>query len=334
MKIVFKSFIAILLITGINSFAQNLMSSNSTSEGGAIELINPLKTANNTANKWIFYNMTGTYGNSLQFWSYGNNGFYGSRFTILDNGNVGIGINTPNEKLVLNGDGARLKIQTGSNPSTYYTYLESNYDSGNTFNIVDGGIYKFGSKAMGLISGDTYMSSYYGLAFITETTSAARENIRMYINQVGNVGIGTITPNNKLDVNGTIHSKEVKVDITGWPDFVFEKHYTGISSLNPNYKLPTLASIEDYVIANHHLPEVPSATEVAEKGLKLGEMNGILLQKIEELTLYAIDQEKKLIDQENKTDKLTKIIEVQNNKSEQLQRDLILLKESFISLKK
>ena len=150
----------------------------------------------------------------------------------------------------------------------------------------------------------------------------------------GNVGIGTTTPDEKLAVNGTVHAREVRVDLVGWPDYVFEKHYTGKSSLMPGYSLPTLAAIEAFTKAYHHLPEVPSASEVASNGLKLGEMNGVLLEKIEELTLYAIDQEKKLIDQVNKNDKQNKIIEVQNQKIEQLEKDFSALRELLTSVKK
>lgn len=100
----------------------------------------------------------------------------------------------------------------------------------------------------------------------------------------GSVGIGTTTPGNKLEVNGKIRSKEVIVEATGWPDYVFEA----------GYELPTLAEIEAFLKANKHLPGVPSAKKVEENGLSLGEMNALLLKKIEELTLHIIEQEKRI----------------------------------------
>lgn len=98
----------------------------------------------------------------------------------------------------------------------------------------------------------------------------------------GNVGIGTSSPDSKLAVNGTIHTKEVKVDLIGWSDFVFED----------DYDLPSLTELESFILKNKHLPDVPTEAEVLENGIMLGEMNAKLLQKIEELTLYLIDQNK------------------------------------------
>ena len=113
---------------------------------------------------------------------------------------------------------------------------------------------------------------------------------RFLIDANGNVGIGTITPGAyRLAVNGKIRAKEVKVE-TGWSDFVFED----------DYDLPTLAEVEQFIKVNKHLPEIPSAQEVAENGVNLGEMEAKLLQKIEELTLYIIQQEKRIKQLESK----------------------------------
>lgn len=105
----------------------------------------------------------------------------------------------------------------------------------------------------------------------------------MFINNSGNIGIGTNDPQAKLAVNGNILAKEIKVktDISV-PDYVFE----------PDYKIQSLAEIETYVKEHKHLPEIPSAKEIGEKGLDLGAMNLLLLKKVEELTLHAIDNEK------------------------------------------
>jgi len=127
----------------------------------------------------------------------------------------------------------------------------------------------------------------------------AVNNANIRITQYGNVGIGTITPANKLDVNGTIHSKEVKVDMNGWSDFVFKKEYN----------LPTLDQIERHIAEKGHLENIPSEEEVLKNGINVGEMNAKLLQKIEELTLYMIEMKKEneQMKKENKriTDKQT-----------------------------
>jgi hypothetical protein len=106
----------------------------------------------------------------------------------------------------------------------------------------------------------------------------------------GNVGVGISNPTDKLAVNGTIHSKEVKVDIQGWPDYVFQT----------DYQQKSLSEIEAYIQSHKHLPEVPAAKEIESSGLLLGEMNKILLKKIEELTLHLIDKDKQLNEQEAK----------------------------------
>ncbi len=114
--------------------------------------------------------------------------------------------------------------------------------------------------------------------------------ISMLIDNVGNIGIGTgsspIAATDKLAVNGLIHTKEVKVDLVGWPDYVFAT----------TYKLPTLQDVEKQIQEKGHLANIPSAKEVETNGLLLGDMNKKLLQKVEELTLYLIQQNKEIED--------------------------------------
>lgn len=119
---------------------------------------------------------------------------------------------------------------------------------------------------------------------LTGDQNASNRNITLTM--AGNVGIGTETPQAKLAVNGNVYCKEVKVTMEGWPDYVF----------HPSYSLRPLSELELYIKQHHHLPEVPSADEVAKNGVSLGDNQATLLKKIEELTLYVIEL-KKLNDQ-------------------------------------
>ncbi|MDP5202027.1 hypothetical protein [Flavobacterium sp. DG2-3] len=132
----------------------------------------------------------------------------------------------------------------------------------------------------------------------SENTTSTPDQQVMTWNYNGNVGIGTTNPQNKLEVNGTIHSKEVKVDMTGWSDFVFKKEYN----------LPTLEEVEKHIAEKGHLENIPSEEEVLKNAINLGEMNAKLLQKIEELTLYVIEIKKENKVMKNKQKELENVI--------------------------
>lgn len=105
----------------------------------------------------------------------------------------------------------------------------------------------------------------------------------------GNVLIGKTSQTNasyKLDINGAARASKIVVNTTG-ADFVFED----------DYSLRTLEQLHRYIRQNKHLPEIPSAKEMEKEGLDVGELNIKLLQKVEELTLYLIEQNKKLEEQ-------------------------------------
>jgi len=117
----------------------------------------------------------------------------------------------------------------------------------------------------------------------------------LWAQQNGRVGIGTTNPQATLAVEGNILAKEVKVKTNiAVPDYVFE----------PDYELPTLTDVETFVKKYKHLPEVPSAGDIARQGLDVAEMNLLLLKKVEELTLYILEQQREINQLKEKTKNL------------------------------
>ncbi|MBB1644810.1 hypothetical protein [Sphingobacterium sp. UME9] len=146
---------------------------------------------------------------------------------------------------------------------------------------------------------------------------------RMIVHANGNIGIGTMVPQAKLAVDGNILAKEIKVktDITV-PDYVFE----------PDYELNSLAYIADYVKTNKHLPEIPSAKEIKKDGLDLAEMNLLLLKKVEELTLHAIQQDKEIKSQSLKSMEQKNLLEEQRKEIADMKRIGKLLEQRINQL--
>ncbi|MCK9312319.1 MAG: hypothetical protein M0P26_08590, partial [Bacteroidales bacterium] len=158
------------------------------------------------------------------------------------------------------------------------------FASGDTYTTIPNGKVKIVFYSDGSASYSEGWGTGFSVTFSADTRNASPQSfISGNATVMGNVGIGYNDPQNKLDVNGTIRATEVKVVSVGqFADFVFDR----------DYRLPKLTEVHNYIQENGHLPDIPSATEVKENGMSLVDMQVKLLQKIEELTLYMIDQQK------------------------------------------
>jgi hypothetical protein len=111
------------------------------------------------------------------------------------------------------------------------------------------------------------------------------ENMKvMSIRADNNVNFGNPDYSTNLFVNGEITANQMRVNTSFWWDKV----------LKPDYELMPLTELQTFITQNSHLPDIPKETEVLEQGVDLGEMNGLLLKKIEELTLYLLEQDRKI----------------------------------------
>jgi len=243
-------------------------------------------------------------------------------------GNVGIGTSNPTALLDIvdtNTNGiARLKLE--SNANSGYAAQIGFYDTDNN-NDTDA----IGGKRVALIEvGRAAGSSGQDGANLNFYTHEANGDLksRLFLSPTGNVGIGTTTPTHKLDVagdiranmlylNGTANVQAVNVEFTNWPDYVFE----------PTYKLMPLSEVAQFIEKNKHLPGVPDQKEVLKKGVNVGETQAKLLEKIEELTLYVIEQNKTIVEQNKVNDNQTQSIK-------QLQKDMQSLQQSNKTLEK
>ena len=192
---------------------------------------------------------------------------------VKTNGRIGIGTDNPVEAVQI---GHKFVIHNGGTKVIGYNW---NYENGSAKYITNGYSSQIRFGANGTLS------------FVVSPSGSAGQNITdekyaIHITNDGKIGIGTTnTSGYDLAIKGTVVAQDVTVkEYYNWPDFVFS---------NEHNILP-IPELENYIKRNKHLPGIPSAKEVKENGLKLGEMNKLLLQKVEELTLYIIQQQKEI----------------------------------------
>jgi hypothetical protein len=204
-------------------------------------------------------------------------------------GNVGVGTISPAAKLDVEGSAA-IANSAGINVDSFAGRVVAggiSDGSGWGLSTAIGGNSGVGrSWAIGSNGGDLYMGYQNGSSAMSlQTFLQVSPNRNLYLVPAsGNVGIGTTSPTHKLAVNGTVKAKEVIVETSGWSDYVFAD----------GYALAPLAEVEAHIKEHKHLPGIPSAAQVAENGVSIGEMQVRLLAKIEELTLHQIAQQKEL----------------------------------------
>ena len=268
---------------------------------------------------------------------YGNRNVYINRYTsngdvimTAGSGQVGIGVDDPKEKLHVNGairgngtNGAvtlkgdsgyvtigatsqAMEFNTDKNKFVFNKPINGSGSYGSLNITTTTGHLEFGPMDSGYIRFKTNMSGYHfdkrlflnagelistnKLTFKTNTSTSC---MTMLAN--GYIGIGTTNPSYKLDVNGTIRANEIIVNTTG-ADFVFAE----------DYKLRPLSEVKAFIQENKHLPEIKSAQEMQENGVGVNELQTQLLQKIEELTLYLIQQEQIIEELRHEVELLTK----------------------------
>lgn len=219
-------------------------------------------------------------------------------------GNVGIGISNPTGRLHIDGplDGSlstlkigssylgNIRVPVGASTGGYNIDFHTWRDA-----IPEQVGARIRAERINNYQADNALVQSMDLTFSTSNGWEQSQLIeRLRIKSNGDVGIGVSDPKGyKLAVGGSMIAESIKVKtLSTWPDYVFYQ----------DYELPSLKEIKEFIRHNRHLPDLPSADDVDSNGIDVGEMNAKLLRKIEELTLYLIDQNERLDRQQKEID--------------------------------
>jgi hypothetical protein len=261
--------------------------------------------------------MRSDYINSSMYFSTALANTVSDRMVINPYGNIGIGTTSPSQKLTVSAQGNGMGVTPLLRLEQYNPGSHAN-GTGVSIDMAIGDNTNLPALAgqIRLVRSDYLNTSMYFSTALGNTISD-----KMIIDPYGNIGIGTNnTMGHKLAVNGDIIATSVNVKLfSDWPDYVFK----------PAYKLPPLSDVKKFIYINQHLSDIPSAEQMSKNGINLGEMSLVLVRKVEELTLYLIEQNKQLQAQLKATESQKKINRDQQEQIDQLKTQLILLSKKL-----
>lgn len=219
----------------------------------------------------------------------------GTRIQVNDNGNVGINTESPTSKMEVFGNAGDGHLTISANDSTNdLSRMDIDFKIKNQNQTI------------------ARIATYY-----MDSANNGTGGLRFYTRLNGNLSaVMWLSPNGNMSISNKIEAKEVKVTSTPTADFVFEE----------DYALPKLEEVEKHIKSKKHLPEIASAKDMMKEGVNIGEFQIKLLQKIEELTLYSIEQNKQI----NRLKEENQIIKKQTSEIEELKRQV----QALISSKK
>ncbi len=245
----------------------------------------------------------------------------GIKFTVENNGYIGIGTTTPTCKMEVLKAGNLIQTPE-NNLIAKFSDSEAWCGIGIYGNIDNGAFIHLGydtnPKAVELVTFDNY--------FVIKTDGLSR----FFIGENGNIGIGKKYDSTiKLDVAGTIRADEILVEDIAATNLNLEGNIAANNIMvkangntadfvfSDSYNLKDLTEVENYIKTHKHLPDIPSADEMEASGVNLAEINKLLLQKVEELTLYIIEKDKQM--------------EKQQNMYNDLEKQLVIIKETLLN---
>lgn len=249
--------------------------------------------------RWRLLSQTFTNGKLFILPDNGGNADYSSALTINPATGSFIFGNETGLGHFITGKGSGLSGNSGIG----YMAFNLQRGSGSWYNNAGaGGSVVWGNKSGSLIFASLYGSSASAVGYYSDADIESKKTMELRWNNTANMGQVVIGPQTitsgahtdfRLSVDGKVLTKEIYVTASNWADYVFDN----------NYKLKPLSEVEAFVKANHHLPNIPSAKEISERGNNMGDTDRLLLEKIEELTLYIIAQDKRIKELEEGSNK-------------------------------